>query len=316
MSGKKVVVIVAIIILLIAANFFTPFTVNRISVELKPERLFEVGPLAVTNTLLSSWLTVIILVIFALLSCRHLVDTPAPLSMQNVMEMMVEAAYDLLEQFAGAHTRAFFTVSATFLLYIVVANWLPLLPGFGSVGIFAQRDGRRAFIPLLRGSTTDLNTTTALAICSVVSSQVYAVRFAGFFNHLLHYIAIDNFLAFGKLIAKGKGLKLGLLLQGFLDLFIGLLNIFEELTKVLSFSFRLFGNVFGGEVLLTVMAFLAPYVVSVPFMMMELFTGFIQALIFALLSTAFFAQAVPNHGQTIGARDSAPSQQTAETEKQ
>jgi F-type H+-transporting ATPase subunit a len=312
MSGKKIAAIVFIIILLISANFFTPFTVNRIFVELKPERLFDVGPLTVTNTLLSSWLAVIILAAFALLSCRNLVDTPAALSLQNIVEVTIEAAYNLLQQFAGPHARAFFNVSATFLLYIIVANWLPLIPGFGSVGIFTQREGRRIFIPLLRGPTTDLNTTTALAICSVVSSQVYAVQFVGFLEHLSHYVAIDDFVTFGSLIAQGKEPKLGLLLHGFLDVFIGLLNLFEEITKVLSFSFRLFGNVFGGEVLLAVMAFLAPYVISVPFMIMELFTGFIQALIFALLSTAFFSQAVSSHEEIGQATDSATQQETAE----
>ena len=310
MSGKKTVAIIAIIILLVVTNFFTPLTVDRIFVEIRPERLFQVGPLTVTNTLLSSWLAMIMLIAFALLSCRNLVDTPAPLSLQNIVEIMIEAAYNMVQQFAGSHARAFFTVSGTFLLYITVANWLPLLPGFGSVGIFTQREGRRVFIPLLRGSTTDLNTTTALAICSVVSSQVYAVQFAGFFDHLTHYIAIDNFLAFGRHVTQGKEPKFGLLLQGALDLFIGFLNIFEELTKVLSFSFRLFGNVFGGEVLLAVMAFLAPYVVSVPFMVMELFTGFVQALIFALLSTAFFAQAISSHAQKEGFTGPNTSQNT------
>jgi F-type H+-transporting ATPase subunit a len=313
MSGTRILALVIIIVLLISANFFTPFTVNRVFVELRPERLFDVGPLMVTNTLLSSWLAVIVLAAFALFSCRHLVDTPAPLSVQNVVEIMMEAAYNLLQQFAGPHARAFFTVSATFLLYILVANWLPLVPGFGSVGILTEREGRRVFIPLLRGPTTDLNTTTALAICSVMSSQMYAVRFEGFLEHLSHYVAIDDLVTFGSLIVQGKGARLGLLLHGFLDLFIGLLNVFEEITKVLSFSFRLFGNVFGGEVLLAVMAFLAPYVVSVPFMVMELFTGFIQALIFALLSTAFFSQAVASHDRVASPADSVTPQETTET---
>jgi len=142
---------------------------------------------------------------------------------------------------------------------------------------------------------TDLNTTIALAICSVFSAQVYAVRFLGLREYILRYVAIGKFIALFRSQANGGSSRLGLLWRGALDVFVGLLEIFGELTKILSFSFRLFGNMFGGEVLLAVMAFLVPYVASIPFMALEVFGGFIQAFIFAVLSTAFLGQATSQH---------------------
>jgi len=129
----------------------------------------------------------------------------------------------------------------------------------------------------------------------VASSQVFGIKALGAMTYLGRFVAIGRFVTFGKTLIREKKLDFKLILRGVLDLFIGALEIFEEITKVLSFSFRLFGNTFGGEVLLAVMAFLVPYVASLPFMAIELFTGFIQAFIFAVLSTAFYGRAVASH---------------------
>jgi F-type H+-transporting ATPase subunit a len=220
-------------------------------------------------------------------------------------------------------------VVATFFLFIIVSNWMGLLPGYGSIGVWeehhveevqavepveesavheaeaeeteehaeeAHGEEERVLAPFLRSAATDLNTTVALAICSVVAAQVYGFRAAGFGY-------LTRFFNFGRIAGFFAGLvglrpRRGLsdLLTGVADIIIGILEVFDELTKILSFSFRLFGNIFAGEVLMLVIAFLMPVLASLPFMALELFVGFMQAFIFAVLSLAFFGLAVA-HGE-------------------
>ena len=285
--------------MLLIANFYTPFRVAHVSIELKPELIFNIGGLAVTNTLLSSWLSTLVLIVLAVLSSRKLIDTPAALSLQNIVETIIETLYNFMEGFAGPQARAFFPVTCTLFLFILTSNWLGLLPGFGSIGLWKQSSGQHSFVPLLKASTADLNTTVALAICSGLAGQAYGIRFLGFLEHAGRYVGIQKFVVFFRALAKGQRPRPSLLLAGALDVFIGILELFEEMTKILSFSFRLFGNIFGGEVLLAVMAFLMPYVASIPFLALEIFTGFIQALIFAILSAAFFSRATSYHDQGV-----------------
>lgn len=292
----KRLIVVAVLLGFVLANIFSPLRVRRVSIRLAPEPVFCIGGLAVTNTLLSSWLATLLLVGFAIVAVRKLVDTPEPSSLQNLVETVIEALYGFVEGIGGSRTSTFFPVVGTFFLFILTSNWLALLPGVGSVGFWEEVGGERVFVPLLRGSTTDLNTTIALAACSVVSSQVYGIRFLGLTGYGSRFVAIGKFVAFFRHLARGEGLRISLLLGGALDQFIGLLEVFEELTKILSFSFRLFGNIFGGEVLLVVMAFLVPYGASIPFMGLELFGGFIQALIFAVLTAAFLGRATAARG--------------------
>lgn len=279
-----------LIIVLIAADIFSPLRARQLSIRMAPEPDFQIAGFTITNTLLSSWLTMLLLIVLALLSRRNLVDAPSPRSLQNVIEAVFEALYNFMQNIAGPKAHTFFPIVGTFFLFILTSNWIGLLPFFGSVGLWEEAEGERTFIPLLRSTTSDLNTTIALAICAVLSLQVYSIRFLGFRGYISRFVPIDRLTLFLRSLAKGKRIKFGLILGIFLDAFVGLLEIFEDLTKILSFSFRLFGNIFGGEVLLLVIAFLVPYIVSVPFMALEIFGGFIQALIFAVLTTAFLAR--------------------------
>ena len=295
MSGHRKLVVFIICIALMVANFCAPLRIKRLAIELLPEAIVQVGGFAVTNTLLSSWLAMLILALVAILGSRKLVDKPSALSLQNILESAVEALLSFMQNFAGAMATTFFPVVGTLFFYILVSNWIGLLPGFGSIGIWSTGEGERVFTPLLRGSTTDLNTTLALALCGVISLQVYGARALGLGAYVKRFIAIDKLVAFARSIAKGDVADTRLLVGGLLDVFVGILEILEELTKILSFSFRLFGNMFGGEVLLTVMAFLVPYMASIPFFLLEMFGGFIQALIFATLTTAFLSRATARH---------------------
>lgn len=295
---KRGLIVVVIVGVLLLANFYSPLRIRRVSIRLAPELVFRLGRLAVTNTLLCSWLATLVLLVLALLATRRLVDLPEPLSLQNAVEVVFEALYGFAQTFARTKTRAVFPVVATFFLFILTSNWLGLLPGFGSIGFWEVHEGQRAFVPLLRGATTDLNTTLALALCSVISAQVYGLRHLGVFEYGSRFVAVGKFAAFFGALVRGQRPRFSLFLRGILDLFLGVLEILGELTKVLSFSFRLFGNIFGGEVLLLVMAFLVPYVAAIPFIALELFGGLIQAFIFAVLTTVFLGRAITEHDRT------------------
>jgi F-type H+-transporting ATPase subunit a len=269
--------------------------VDSVRIQLAAEPIAKVGPLTISNTLLSSWLATLLLVVIALYARRKLVDAPKPYSLQNIVETVIEMLYDAIEAVVGAKAKQFFPVVGTFFFFILASNWLTLFPGFGSIGFWEKIDDQRIFVPLLRGPNTDLNTTVALAVCSVISAQVYGVRALGLAEYGSRFFAVDSFIDFFRqLFTKGR-FRIGLIFQGILDSFIGLLELFDQLTRVLSFAFRLFGNIFGGEVLLIIIAFLAPYVASIPFLILELFGGFIQAFIFTVLSATFFGQATSDH---------------------
>jgi F-type H+-transporting ATPase subunit a len=313
--NRKGLLIALVIALLVVANLFSPFKVTTIHIELAAEPIAHIGGWAITNTLLSSWVAGILLIIVALTVRRKLVDAPAALSLQNVVETILETLHNFMQNMVGPNARAFLPLVSTFFLFILITNWFSMLPGVGSLGIWRMEGEERVFVPLFRGATSDLNTTIALAACSVISIQVYGIRFRGFGKYMGHFVPLERVVAFIRALFKGQ-VKIGLLLGGILDMFIGLLEIFEEMTKILSFSFRLFGNIFGGEVLLLVMAYLAPFVISIPFMILELFAGFIQAFIFATLTTAFLGRAAASHDHVPAAEEEAhpvpaPSPQTA-----
>jgi F-type H+-transporting ATPase subunit a len=300
------IAIAVLVALLVVANVLTPFKVEQVRIRLEPEVIFGIGSFGVTNTLITGILAAAALILLGRLATRRLEDVPRPHSLQNAIEAAFEVLYGYVQSFAGERASAFFPMLACFFLYILLSNWLALLPGVGSIIVWSGAGAEREAAPLLRGATSDLNATLALAVISVVSSQVFGVRFRGLWGHLSRYVAINRFITFFRELFRGKRPSPGMLARGLLDLFIGMLEVFEELTQVLSFSFRLFGNIFGGEVLLLVMAFLAPYVASLPFMGVEMLGGLIQAFIFCVLSAAFFARSAASHDESTAHDDDAP----------
>ncbi len=291
---KKVLIGLAIVAI-IGANLYAPLRLDELNIVVSAEVLFEVGPFVVTNSILTTWVVMAILTILAWIVRSRLVECPAPRSAQNIVQTIFEGLLDYLERFAGPLARKYFTIAASFFISILAMNLFSLFPGFGSIGLWRGEGEVREFIPLLRGATADLNTTVALAFLSVLSAQVFGIYIQGPLTYISRFVRIGSFVEFFRQLPSGK-VQPGLLLNGVLDLFIGLLEIFEELTKVLSFSFRLFGNMFGGEVLLLVIAFILPYVISLPFIGLEIMSGFVQAVIFMILSTAFAVRAASTHG--------------------
>lgn len=237
-------------------------------ISLAAEKIGSLFGFPITNSLLATWIVMGILTVFSVAATRHM--TLVPRGLQSIAEMLVGGLYDFFTSVSGKHIKQFFPLIASFFLFILIANWFGLLPGVGTVGFYEHGD---TFVPILRSSNADLNMTLGLAIISIVAIQYFGFKTLGF-----HYST--RYLNF----------------KGPIDFFLGILEMISQLANILSFTFRLFGNIFAGEVLLTVMAFLMPFIVPLPFMALELFVGFIQALVFSMLTAAFLNVAV-SHGE-------------------
>jgi len=253
-------------------------------ISMAAETLFHIGPLPVTNSLLTTWICMVFIILVAWLATKRM--SLVPTGFQNLVETAIEMFYDGVARVrAPNRAEIFLPLSGTIFFFILLANWMGLLPLFGSVGLLMEHHGEREFVPLLRPANTDLNTTVALAIFAVVATQIYGVKERGFLSYF------NRFIRVGGIVDALKGRQSRNPLMLIIDLFIGFLEILDELTKLLSFSFRLFGNIFAGEVLLIVISMLLPYFAPLPFLALELFVGYIQALIFATLSLVFVRHA-------------------------
>ncbi|MBI3379554.1 F0F1 ATP synthase subunit A [Candidatus Gottesmanbacteria bacterium] len=240
---------------------------SGIHVSLTAEKLFYLfGNFWVTNSLLTSWIVIFFLVILSLLVTRNISIVPG--YFQSIAEIVVEGIWNLFSTILNERINTFFPLVATYFIYIISLNWVGLLPGVGTIMIEKIEEGHKLFIPLFRSGTADLNTTLGLALIAVIVVQFTGFKTLGV-TYLKKFINFSNPILF----------------------FVGILELISEFTKVISFAFRLFGNIFAGEVLLTVIAFLMPLLVPVPFLGLELFVGFIQALIFSMLTSVFIALA-------------------------
>jgi F-type H+-transporting ATPase subunit a len=239
-------------------------------ISLRAEPIFHIGHFVVTNSLLLSTLVVILLCVVALIARRKY--TLVPRSVQNVLEIILEFFLDLMESVLGDRRKSekYLPFVVSIFLFVMFSNWLGLLPGVGS---FTIHEGQHGVVPLLRAPAADLNFTLALAIISVLATNVIGVAALGIAGHAKKFFNFKNPILFA----------------------VGLLELVSEFAKMVSFSFRLFGNVFAGEVLLLIIGFLVPYIIPLPFLFLELFVGVIQAFIFAMLTLVFIAGAVVGH---------------------
>jgi len=226
-----------------------------------PEKLAEIFGVPISNALLMSWLAILVLAAFSYFASKKLKVVPGRL--QSIAELTVELMMNFMTTVTGdkERTRRFFPLTATLFLFILVSNWMGILPGVGSMGILEHEE----FIPFFRSTNSDINMTLALAVISVFATQMFGIAGVGFLNHLSRYLSLKSPISF----------------------FIGILESIAEIAKILSFSFRLFGNIFAGEVLLMVIFFLVPLIIPLPFMFLEIFVGFVQALVFSMLTLVF-----------------------------
>ncbi|HEX4103982.1 MAG TPA: F0F1 ATP synthase subunit A [Candidatus Paceibacterota bacterium] len=244
-----------------------------LSISLRAETLFTIGSLPVTNALLMSTAVLMLLVVLALVLKPRLKMVPG--AMQNVFEMLVEGALDIMDSVLGDRkiSQKYFPLAFTVFLFILCSNWLGLLPGVGSV-VVNQAGGA---VPLLRSPASDLNFTLALALIGMTFVNAASAISVGFWHRLGVFFNFKSPVEF----------------------FIGILELISEIGKIISLSFRLFGNVFAGEVLLAIMAFLVPYALPLPFMLLEIFVGFIQAFIFGMLITVFVGMSLAHGAEDV-----------------
>jgi F-type H+-transporting ATPase subunit a len=252
-------------------------------ITLFAEPIFHVGGFTVTNSLLNSWATVIILIIAFVAISKKIKRIPR--GIQNIFEFILEGALNLADSITGKRQRSekFLPFSLAFFFFVLINNWLGLLPGIGTIGFVEGGGGHQVFVPLFRGGTADLNTTLALGLFAVVTSHILGAFTVGAWNHLNKFVNFKAILDVPKRISK----DFTIVLVNPIKAFVGIVEIIGEAAKVASLSFRLFGNIFAGEVLLASMMALFAYILPLPFMFLEIIVGFIQALIFGMLSLIF-----------------------------
>lgn len=287
--------------------------------SLGSETIIEIAGFPIRNSMVMAWIAMLILVVVAVLYKRKSSNL-VPRGLQNFVEMLIEGLFNFFDTIVQDRkkTRMFFPVVATIFLFIITSNWLGIFPGVGSIGLkeeaevaesgevieapYAQMaepiipgevipddldspeekavaaesvEEKTHLLHFFRTGFADVNMTLALALISVILTQFFGIKALGFF----HYA--------GKFFVNP--------FRDFIGFFVGLLEFVSEFAKLISFSFRLFGNIFAGEVLLVVIGFLAPYIAPLPFYGLELFVGFVQALVFALLTIVFMKSATTAH---------------------
>lgn len=308
---RNLVILLAVIALFVVSGWLG-LKVPAPEVSLAAEPILHIGPLSVSNALFTAWIVMILLIVVALVTTRRYPEKIekasnrelVPAGFGNFVEWIVEGLHGLVQSVAGRWAPKFFPIVMTIFLFVIISNWFGLLPGVGTIGLLEHphKAGATGFVangpfltaehahegehgvilvPFLRAPSTDLNFTLALALSAVVLTQYWGVR----------ALRLSYFRKFFDLSGFKQGAFMGLIM-----LFVGMLELVAEFAKIISFTFRLFGNIFAGEVLLMVMIFLIPYIASLPFYGLEVFVGFIQALVFMMLSLVFFTVATIGHG--------------------
>jgi F-type H+-transporting ATPase subunit a len=300
-----------IILNIIAVYFFKPVQPH---IQVAPEAISGVlftlpwiGAFRLSNTLLASFIGFLLLMLMAFAVNRALKKgEQVPRGLAGAIEAVVEMLYNLTESTAGKHARKIFPWFATIVFVVLVANWMELIPGVDSIGLLehsekgfqttqilpgieglihsanAGKEAGSIVVPFVRVASTDLNFTLALALIAVVMTQVFGFQAQGW-RYLLKFFNVTN------LFKKP--------FFGAMDFLVGLLELISELSKILSFSFRLFGNIFAGSVLLFLVGAMVPWFVQSMVLFFEFAIGLIQALVFGMLTMVFMTQAMSGHGE-------------------
>ncbi len=240
-------------------------------ISFSSEAIAHLGSFKITNSLLDILLVDCILVMLVFFVRNKLSLIPGLL--QNAVEFLIEGFYTLTESIANKNAGKIFPFFATFFIFILIVNWSGLIPGVGTIGFFEDKK----LVPILRSGASDLNVTLGLALVSAVATHALSIQTLGIKSYLSRYFSINP-----------------------INLFIGILEIISEITKVISLSFRLFGNIFAGEVVLATTSSMIAFIFPIPFLLLEIIVGFVQALVFSMLTMTFMAiLTTPHHeGET------------------
>ena len=331
-NPRDAAIALGVLILLILSIIFRAPSPH---VSLPAEPISERAPSWLTNSLLTTFLVDIVIIALALLATRNV--RLVPRGFQNVMEMIIEYLYGLAEGIAGKNARIFFPWVMTIFIYVIISNWSGLIPGVGAFGykyegyhggdiehseeelefeqpseelapgedgegsvldfqiastdastLFFPGDAAPAaaeegegFIPLFRAPSADVNMTFALALITMVLVQYYGIKFQGANTYRRKFFLWEG---------PNLGMKI-------INAFVGFLEFLAQFSRFLAFGFRLFGNIFAGEIVLLTMIFLVAFLIPMPFYALEIFIGFVQALVFYMLALVFFTESTVVHGE-------------------
>ncbi|MBI4049423.1 MAG: F0F1 ATP synthase subunit A [Candidatus Doudnabacteria bacterium] len=248
------------------------------------EPIFHIGSFPVTNSYINSLLAVLFFLVVGFILRKK--TSMVPQGMQNFAESVLEFMLRYVDQVTRDRKKSlrFLPIVGGLFLFILFSNWIGLLPGTGSIGRWISLHGQIELVPLLRPANADLNMTLAMAVFAVVVSHVLGIVTIGFFRYANKFVKLADL--YGALRKGGVSIMIAVF-----EFFVGIIEIFSEIAKMVSLSLRLFGNIFAGEVLLTVIAGLVAYFVPLPFMILELLIGLIQALVFAMLTLVYLTMA-------------------------
>ena len=237
----------------------------ELNISLSPETLFLIGNFPITNTLLWSFVLSLFLILVFVIPASRLKLVPG--KFQSFIEMLIEGAYEFVESIIGPGEKArrVFPLVFTIFIFALVANLAVYIPGQSAVTI--NRGGEA--ISVFRAVMSDYGMVLVMTLISVLVTQVVAIITAGPWKYLGKFINFKNPLKF----------------------FLGIMELIGEVAKIISLSFRLFGNIFAGEVLGAVVLFLAPFFVPLPFLFLSLLTAMVQAFVFAVLTLVFISMA-------------------------
>ncbi len=237
--------------------------ISDLEVHLSPKTIFHIAPgIPVTDTIITMWVVMAIMIglaLFARITMKYL-----PKGFQNFVEWALGGFLKFTEEVGGKEARKHFPIFVTFFITILFSNWFGI-----AMGLISEQLG------FLRAPTSDVNTTAGLAIVAFFYFEYQGMKAHGFFGHLSHFVNLKALFTGGPM--------------GVLDFFVGLLHIVSELVRPTALALRLFGNIFGGEVALTVAFLLIAPAFPLPFMILEFIVGLVQAFVFAVLFLAFTA---------------------------
>ncbi len=241
-----------------------------IAIHLAPPVLGHLFGVPITSTLVTAWFTMLVLMIAVVFIWRNI--SLVPNKLQVATEALVGGAFDYISDVFESKDLAkrFFPLIMTIFIFILAMNWIGLLPGVDAIGVYKESHGEHTLIPFLHPANTDLNMTIAISIIAFFAIEISGVLIIGFFKYAGKFINFKSPLGF----------------------MIGIIELFSEIARLISFSFRLFGNIFAGKTLLVIAVFFVPFILPVPILAFEMFVGLIQAFIFAVLTLFFIKLAI------------------------
>ena len=265
-----------------------------------PEVIFHLGFFPVTNTILNTLLVDLIILTFIILATKKISLIPS--FFQNFTEFVIESFYNMTYSIAGDKAKQIFPYFMSFFLFIFIANFTNLIPGLNTFGI----KDHGSIIPLFRGTTSDLNTTLALALIAIVATHMLSIKNLGITEYLSRFLPFIPFLVS---VLKGKpkfsfdkSTPIMIIMSIFnpiVFIFVGILELVSQLVNVISLSFRLFGNIYAGEVVLQTISNIFAVFAPLPFLMLEVVVGFVQALVFSMLTLVFMViLTTPHHEES------------------